>query len=310
MLQVQGGNQDGDVCTPTSEPKMIEKRVFGRTGHASTVTLFGAAALARASQADADRALEVLLRYGVNHIDTASRYGDSELRIGPWMARHRKDFFLATKIATRSATEAREEFHRSLERLRVDNVDLIQLHALWHPDDWDQAMGPGGALETAIEAQEQGLVRFIGVTGHGWTIPAMHRRSLARFDFDSVLMPYNYFMAQDQRYRETFEEVLATCRERNVAVQIIKTIARGPWAAVDRTHTTWYQPLDAQADIDRSIQWIMGLLPDAFINTAGDLTLLPKILDAASRFKERPSDAQMSEMLGAARMTSLFGLPT
>ena len=175
---------------------MIEKRPFGRTGHPSTVTLFGAAALARASQDDADRALEVLLRYGVNHIDTAARYGDSELRIGPWMARHRNDFFLATKTGSRSAPEAREDIHRSLERLRVDHVDLIQLHSLGHPDDWDQAMGPGGALEAAIEARQQGLVRFIGVTGHGWTIPAMHRRSLARFDFDSVLLPYNFFMAQ------------------------------------------------------------------------------------------------------------------
>lgn len=289
---------------------MIQTRTFGRTGHASTVTLFGAAALARASQEQADRALEVLLRYGVNHIDTAARYGDSELRIAPWMARHRKDFFLATKTGSRKAAEAREDIHRSLERLRVDQIDLIQLHALWHPDDWDQAMGPGGALEAVIDARSEGLVRFIGVTGHGWTIPAMHRRSLARFDFDSVLMPYNFFMAQDQRYRETFEEVLATCRERNVAVQIIKSIARGPWASADRTHTTWYQPLEAQADIDRAIHWIMGLLPDVFINTAGDLTLLPKILESASRYERRPADEAMSEMLGATRMTSLFGLST
>ena len=289
---------------------MIQTRTFGRTGHASTVTLFGAAALARASQEQADRALEVLLRYGVNHIDTAARYGDSELRIAPWMARHRKDFFLATKTGSRKAAEAREDIHRSLERLRVDQIDLIQLHALWHPDDWDQAMGPGGALEAVIDARREGLVRFIGVTGHGWTIPAMHRRSLARFDFDSVLMPYNFFMAQDERYRETFEEVLATCRQRNVAVQIIKTIARGPWASADRTHTTWYQPLEAQADVDRAIHWIMGLLPDVFINTAGDLTLLPKILKAASRFERRPADEAMSEMLGATRMTSLFGLST
>jgi aryl-alcohol dehydrogenase-like predicted oxidoreductase len=289
---------------------MIQTRTFGRTGHASTVTLFGAAALARASQDEADRALEVLLHYGVNHIDTAARYGDSELRIAPWMARHRKDFFLATKTGSRKAADAREDIHRSLERLRVDQIDLIQLHALWHPDDWDQAMGPGGALEAVIDARREGLVRFIGVTGHGWTIPAMHRRSLARFDFDSVLMPYNFFMAQDERYRETFEEVLKTCRERNVAVQIIKTIARGPWASADRTHTTWYQPLEAQADIDRAIHWIMGLLPDVFINTAGDLTLLPKILESASRFERRPADEAMSEMLGATRMTSLFGLST
>jgi aryl-alcohol dehydrogenase-like predicted oxidoreductase len=288
---------------------MIERRPFGRTGHSSTVTLFGAAALAQASQADADRALELLLRHGVNHIDTAARYGDSELRIGPWMARHRKDFFLATKTGERSAAGARESIHRSLERLRVDHVDLLQLHSLAHPDEWDQAMGPGGALEAAVEARRQGLVRFIGVTGHGWTIAAMHKRSLARFDFDAVLLPFNFFMAQAERYRGNFEEVLGICRERNVAVQLIKSIARGPWATTDRTRTTWYQPLEDQADIDRAVHWAMGV-PGAFLNTVGDLGLLPKVLEAASRFERRPSDADMSAMLEGARVTSLFGLPT
>src|SRR5262245_54845913 len=238
---------------------MIERRPFGRTGHLSTVTLFGGAALAQASQADADRTLEVLLRYGVNHIDTAARYGDSELRIGPWMARHRKDFFLATKTGNRTAREAREDLHRSLDRLRVDAVDLIQLHSLGHPDDWDQAMGPGGALEALIEARGQKLTRFIGVTGHGWTIAAMHRRSLARFDFDSVLLPYNVVMARNERYRQAFEEVLAICRERSVAVQVIKSVARGPWATADRLRTTWYQPLEEQADIDRAVHWAMAI---------------------------------------------------
>jgi aryl-alcohol dehydrogenase-like predicted oxidoreductase len=287
----------------------MERRPFGRTGHLSTVALFGAAALARASQAEADRALELLLEYGVNHIDTAARYGDSELRIGPWMARHRGDFFLATKTGSRSAGEAREDIHRSLERLRVDHVDLIQLHSLGHPDDWEQALGPGGALEAAVEARAEGLVRFIGVTGHGWTIAAMHRRSLARFDFDSVLLPYNFFMAQNERYRQSFEEVLAICRERNVAAQVIKSIARGPWATQDRTHATWYQPLERQADIDRAVHWALAV-PGVFINTAGDLTLLPKVLDAARRFVARPSDDDMAAMLGSTQMTSLFGLAT
>lgn len=273
------------------------------------MTLFGAAALARASQAEADRALELLLRHGVNHIDTAARYGDSELRIGPWMVRHRKDFFLATKTGRRTAGEARDEIHRSLERLRVDHVDLIQLHSLAHPDDWDRAMGPGGALEAAVEARAQGLVRFIGVTGHGWTIPAMHRRSLARFDFDTVLMPYNFFMARDERYRHSFEAVLDLCRARNVAVQVIKSVARGPWAAADRTHTTWYQPLEEQADIDLAVHWVQGI-PGVFLSTVGDLALLPKVLDAASRFERRPADEEMVALLQARRMSSLFGLAT
>jgi aryl-alcohol dehydrogenase-like predicted oxidoreductase len=288
---------------------MIERRPFGRTGHASSATLFGAAALARASQAEADHTLDTLLRHGVNHIDTAARYGDSELRIGPWMARHRKDFFLATKTGERSASGARESIHRSLERLRVDHVDLLQLHSLAHPDEWEQAMGPDGALEAAVEARRQGLVRFIGVTGHGWTIAAMHKRSLARFDFDSVLLPFNFFMAQSDRYRQNFEEVLGICRERNVAVQVIKSIARGPWATTDRTRTTWYQPLEEQADIDRAVHWALGV-SGVFLNTVGDLGLLPKVLDAASRYERRPSDAEMAAMVDAARVTSLFGLPT
>lgn len=288
---------------------MIERRPFGRTGHRSTCTIFGGAALARASEAEAARALEVLLAHGVNHLDTAPRYGDSELRIGTWMARHRGDFFLATKTGMRTAAEAREELHRSLDRLRVDRVDLIQLHSLGHPDDWDRAMGPGGALEALLEARAQGLVRFIGVTGHGWAIPAMHRRSLARYDFDTVLMPYNYLMAQNERYRATFEEVMAICRERNVAVQIIKAVARGPWATAERTHATWYQPLETQADIDRAVHWVLGL-PAVFLNTVGDLGLLPRVLDAARRYQRRPPDDEMAAMLEGRRVTSLFGLPT
>ena len=288
---------------------MIERRPFGRTGHQSSAALFGAAALARASQDEADRALQLLLEHGVNHIDTAARYGDSELRIGSWMGRHRQSFFLATKTGERTAQAAREGIHRSLDRLRVDHVDLLQLHSLAHPDEWEQAMGPGGALEAAVEARQQGLVRHIGVTGHGWTIAAMHKRSLARFDFDSVLLPFNFFMAQSERYRQNFEELLGICRERNVAVQIIKSIARGPWATADRTRTTWYQPLEEQRDIDRAVHWALGV-PGAFLNTAGDLGLLPRFLDAARRFERRPSDDEMRELLDGARVSSLFGLAT
>ena len=163
---------------------MIEKLSFGRTGHMSTRTLFGAAAFSQVTQAEADRTLEVLLEYGINHIDTAASYGDSELRIGPWMPQHRQHFFLATKTGERTYQKARAEFHRSLERLQVDQVDLLQLHNLVDPQEWEVAMGPGGALEAAIEAREQGLVRFLGVTGHGLTIAEMHKRSLERFNFE------------------------------------------------------------------------------------------------------------------------------
>lgn len=285
--------------------KQIEKRPFGRTGHMSTVTIFGAAALGSVSQADADRTLDLLLEYGINHIDTAASYGDAELRIGPWMAQYRKTFFLATKTGQRTYAAAREEIHRSLDRLRVDSLDLIQLHALVHPDEWDTAMGPGGALEACIEARKQGIVRFIGVTGHGRTIAAMHRRSLARFDFDSVLLPYSYTIMQDEVYEHDFELLLKTCQERNVAVQTIKTISRGPWATTERTRSTWYQPLEAQHDIDLAVHWAMGR-PGIFLNTVGDIHLLPRVLDAAARYERRPTDEEMKALVQEERMTSLF----
>ena len=284
---------------------MIEKRPFGRTGHMSTVTLFGAAALGRVSQADADRTLDVLLAYGVNHIDTAASYGDAEERIGPWMAKHRKDFYLATKTGERTYEKAKEEIHRSLERMRVDNVDLLQLHNLGHPDEWDTAMGPGGALEAAVEAREQGLVKDIGVTGHGLYIAAMHLRSLKAFDFASVLLPYNYVMQRESKYMNDFEKLVKLCEERNVAVQTIKSLMRGPWGTADRNYSVWYQPLTEQADIDRAVHWVIGR-PNVFLNTTGDITILPKLLDAASRYQARTPDAAMTEMLEERQMSSMF----
>jgi aryl-alcohol dehydrogenase-like predicted oxidoreductase len=285
--------------------KTLEKRPFGKTGHLSTVTIFGAAALSQVSQAEADATLDVLLEYGVNHIDTAASYGDSELRIGPWMRSHRNDFFLATKTGERTYEQAKTEIHRSLERLQTDHVDLIQLHNLGHPDEWDTAMGPGGALEAALEARDQGLVRFIGVTGHGLNIPAFHLRSLRHFDFTSVLLPYNFAMQQNEKYMADFEVLLSLCAEREVAVQTIKAITVGPWGSQERTHSVWYEPFTEQSDIDLAVHWVIGR-PGIFLNTAGDITLLPKILNAASRFRERPSEDEMRELAKERRMSSLF----
>ena len=284
---------------------MIATQPFGRTGHMSTRAIFGAAALSSVSQGDADRTLEVLLQYGVNHIDTAASYGDAELRIGPWMDRHRQDFFLATKTGRRTYQEARDEIHRSLERLRVDHVDLIQLHNLVDPIEWDIALSPGGALDAAVEAREQGLVRFIGVTGHGTQIAATHKRSLERFDFDSVLLPYSYIVMQNQGYAEDFEALMALCRERNVAVQTIKSIARRPWSGRPATRTTWYEPMEDQADIDRAVHWVLSR-PGIFLNTVGDIHVLPKVLDAANRFEAAPSDAEMNRQIETLDMVPLF----
>lgn len=284
---------------------MIEKFLFGRTGHLSTRTLFGAAGLKACSQGEADRVLDLLLEHGVNHIDTAPGYGDSELRIGAWMERHRDKFFLATKTRERTYQEAKEQIHQSLERLRVDQVDLLQLHNLVDPPDWHRAMRAGGALEAAVEAREQGLVRFIGVTGHGTNPPRMHKQSLERFNFDSVLLPYNYVMIQNPQYRTDFEALLALCQEQNVAVQTIKSIARAQWLDKTPTRDTWYEPLEDQASIDRAVHWALSR-PGIFLNTVGDNRLLPKVLDAASRFQSGPTAEQMEQELASQNITPLF----
>jgi len=278
---------------------------FGRTGHKSSRTLFGAASLSRVTQDVADRTLEVLLRHGVNHIDTAASYGDAELRIRAWLKREPGRFFLATKTDARTKAEARDELQRSLERLGVDHVDLWQLHNLADPIEWDTALSPGGVIEAAVDARAEGLVRFIGVTGHGAQIAANHRRSLERFDFDSVLLPYNFVTMQLPYYAENFEALVKTCAERRVAVQTIKSIALRPWLGRRRTRTTWYEPLESQADIDLAVWWVLGR-PGVFLNTVGDVDLLPLVLDAAERFEKRPSDTDVAAMLERSKTQPLF----
>jgi aryl-alcohol dehydrogenase-like predicted oxidoreductase len=285
---------------------MIPKLTFGRTGHVSTRAIFGGASLWDVSQAEADRTLDVLLEYGVNHIDTAANYGDAELRIGPWLARHRQDFFLATKTQLRTYQEAHDQIRRSLERLRTDHVDLLQLHFLVDPEEWAVAMGPGGALEAAIEARQEGLVRFIGVTGHEVSVARMHLRSLERFDFDSVLLPYSYSMMQNPEYAADFEALLKLCQERNVAVQTIKSLARRQWGERPKTRTCWYEPFEDQADIDRAVHYVLAR-PGLFLNTVGDINLLPKVLDAASRFERGPSEAELAAANERLAVEPLFG---
>jgi aryl-alcohol dehydrogenase-like predicted oxidoreductase len=284
---------------------MIPTAPFGRTGHMSTRTIFGAAALGNVSQDDADRTLQLLFQHGINHIDTAASYGESELRIGPWMGRYRKQFFLATKTGERTYQAARDQIRRSLDRLRVDQIDLIQLHNLVDPAEWQTAMGPGGALEAAIEARDQGLVRFIGVTGHGITVAAQHKRALERFDFDSVLLPYSYVLMRDAQYASDFEALAALCAQRNVAVQTIKAITRAPWGEREHTANTWYEPLEEQPDIDTAVHWVLGR-PGVFLNTVGDIRVLPRVFDAAERFEARPSDATMQAMFERLEMAPLF----
>jgi aryl-alcohol dehydrogenase-like predicted oxidoreductase len=278
---------------------------FGATGHESTRVLFGAAALASVSKGEADRALDVLLEHGVNHIDVAADYGDAELRIATWLRRNPGTFFVATKTAERGYRAAREQIRRSLDRLGVDRVDLIQLHNLVDVIEWEVALGAEGALEAAVEAREEGLVRFIGVTGHGLSVPAVHRRSLERFPFDSVLLPYNAVQMQDPRYAETFEELAAVCAERQVALQTIKSLARRRWDGRAATAATWYEPLREQADVDLAVHWVLGR-PESFLISTGDVELLPRVLDAAERFERRPGDEEMAALAARQEAAPLF----
>ena len=284
---------------------MIAKAPFGSTGHESTRTLFGAAALGALTQPEADPTLERLLNHGVNHIDTAASYGDAELRLAPWLAQHRDHFFVATKTGQRDRAGAHEEIRRSLDRLGVDHVDLLQLHNLVDVIEWETALREGGALEAAVEARDEGLVRFIGVTGHGLTVAKMHFRSLERFPFDSVLLPYSYVQMRDERYASDFEALAAVCAERGVAVQTIKSTTLAPWDGREQTAATWYEPLREQADIDLAVHWVLGRT-GVFLNTVGDVTLLPKVLDAASRYESRPSDETMDELVARRSLIPLF----
>jgi aryl-alcohol dehydrogenase-like predicted oxidoreductase len=281
---------------------------FGKTGHRSTRTLFGGAAIGAAfDRQRADGVLEVLLRYGVNHIDTAASYGkgNSETQIGPWMVAHRERFFLATKTGERTKDKAWESIRTSLRKLAVDRLDLIQLHNLTDPAEWETAMGPGGALEAAVEARRQGLVRFIGVTGHGLIAPRMHLKSLERFPFDSVLLPWNYLLCKDEGYRSDFFRLVERCDRVGVAVQTIKSMARQPWAGRERTAGTWYEPLTEPEDIDRAVRWLFSH-DGLFLNTSGDAQVLPRVLEAASKPGPRPSEEEMEGMVTARGMRPIF----
>jgi aryl-alcohol dehydrogenase-like predicted oxidoreductase len=284
---------------------MIEKILFGKTGHQSTRVIFGAAALGGMKQGKADQVLEILLEHGINHIDTAASYGDSDLRIGPWMREHRKGFFLASKTGDRTYAGARDSLNRSLERLRVDQLDLIQLHNLVDEKEWETALGPHGALEALAEARAQKLVRFIGVTGHGTQVAAMHRGSLDRFAFDSVLFPYNFTMMGIPQYAADVEALLKVCIERGVATQTIKSVARRRWQNDAERKFSWYEPLRDPKAIRRAAHFVLSR-PGLFLNTSSDATILRATLEAASEAAQQPASAEMEADIVRYSMEPLF----
>ena len=284
---------------------MIEKMLFGRTGHESSRAIFGAAALGRVSQEKADAVLETAVSFGVNHIDTAASYGDSELRLAPFLRTHRGSVFLASKTGGRTYEEARESIRMSLERLGVERLDLIQLHNLVDPEEWATAMAPGGALEAATEAREQGLVRFIGATGHGSRVAEMHLKSLERFPFDSVLLPYNFTMMSQPEYAADFEELYRVCSERGVAMQTIKSIARRRWQGEDGPRYSWYEPLRDPEALRRAVSYVLDR-PGIFLNTSSDATLLGLTLEAMGEKAVEASAEALRADVGRHQMLPLF----
>jgi aryl-alcohol dehydrogenase-like predicted oxidoreductase len=285
---------------------VIGRRPFGRTGHESGRVIFGAAALSRMSQERADELLPVLDEFGVNHLDVAASYGDAELRLAPWLAHRRGDFFLATKTGDREGRAARDSLERSLTRLGVDSVDLIQLHNLVEPGEWEVALGPGGALEALVAARDEGLVRWIGVTGHGLRIAAMHLRSLERFDFDSVLFPLNHSLLENAGYRRDVEALTELCEQRDVAMQTIKSVARRRWPEqAEGPRFSWYEPLRDPGAIDRAVRFVLSS-GSYFLNSSSDATLLRPILEAASRRGPPPSGDEMRSGDEASGVIPLF----
>ena len=271
---------------------MLPLAPFGRTGHQSTRVIFGAAALGSMTQDRADATLAMVASSGINHIDTAAGYGESEVRLRPWLADHRGEVFLATKTGERLGADARAELERSLTRMDVDQVDLIQLHNLVEPDEWEVAFGPGGAVEALAAARDEGLVRFIGVTGHGLRIAEMHHRSLDQFDFDSVLLPYNFSLRQIDEYRRELDRLLELCAERAVAVQTIKAIARRRWQQESERQFSWYEPLTDPDAIDRAVRYVLAD-QQLFLNSTSDARLVPHIVEAAGRTLARPTDEEL-----------------
>jgi len=284
---------------------MIEKIPFGKTGHLSTRAIFGSVSLGSVNQSEADRTLDLLWEYGVNHIDTAPKYGEAELRLGPWMKKYRDQFFLATKTNERTYQDARDQFRRSLDRLQVDSVDLLQFHNLTDVVEREIIMGPGGALEFLIEARQQGLTKNIGITGHGLHTPKFHLQTLERYAFDTVLLPCNYLLMQDPNYAQDIKELLSYCHEHQIAVQTIKAIARGYWGEKKWSHSTWYEPLTDEEAITRCVHWVMSI-PGIFLNTVGDLQELPKVLKAANSFVQCPSKEEMNAIVEEMQMQILF----
>ena len=281
------------------------KRRFGRSGHESTVAIFGACALGFVPQDEADIAMQQVLDAGITHIDIAPSYGIAEDRIAHWIPDIREQFFLGCKTMERTKAGAKAEMLASMKRLQTDHFDLYQIHAVTNMDELDEATGTGSALEAMIDAREQGLISHIGITGHGVESPIVFLEALRRFDFDSILFPVNFVQYANPRYREAAEELIATCRQRDVGMMGIKHITRGPWGELEKTHNTWYQPFTEQEMIQRAVDFALSQGITG-ICTPCDVTILPDVIAACENFSPMPVDEQEALIANAASFTPLF----
>jgi aryl-alcohol dehydrogenase-like predicted oxidoreductase len=283
----------------------MQKRRFGRTGHMSTLAIFGAAAFWDVTQEQADRVMQMVIDAGINHIDVAPSYGKAEQVIGPWMPKERDRFFLGCKTTERTADGATAEMYRSLERLQVSSFDLYQIHAVTSFDELDKATQKGGALEAIIKAKEEGLTRFIGITGHGDSAPAIYIEALRRFDFDSVLFPLNFIQYANPQWRKDSEELLRICAERNVGTMIIKSITRSPWGDRPHTATTWYEPFKDREMIQKAVNFALSQNITGLC-TLGDIDVLPTQLAAIEDFTPMDTAEQEALIATASEYTPLF----
>lgn len=267
----------------------METRRFGRTGHMSTVAIFGAAAFWEISQEDADKVMEQIIEAGINHIDVAPGYRQAEIRIGPWMPRERGRFFLGCKTQERTREGAWKEMHESLKRLQTETFDLYQFHAITTMEELDAITMKGGALEAFEQARREGLTKFIGITGHGVNAPQIYLEALRRFDFDSILFPLNFVQMANPEYRKHAEELIATCRAKDVGTMVIKTITKAPWGERQHTANTWYEPFDKMDEIQRGVNFALSYDVTGLC-TVGDTRLLPMVIQACEKFTRLNQD--------------------
>jgi aryl-alcohol dehydrogenase-like predicted oxidoreductase len=265
----------------------MEYRRLGRLGWMNSVLIFGGAALSEVSREEADRAISLSLEAGVDHFDTAADYGDSELHYGRWMPEIRDEIFLSTKTGEREKDAARRQIEASLERLGVDHVDLIQLHAVNDLEDLDRATRSGGALEAAVEAREEGLVGAVGITGHGHDAPATHLEALRRYPFDTVLTPWNYILSTDAGYSRDFEALLAEVKRQDAGLMTIKTVSRRNWPEGNPTQeqrrATWYEPFEDQEYVDAAVSFVLAREEITGIPMVGDIGLIGTMIEAQKR---------------------------